>query len=214
MNQLLERSNAIKAKLLKLATPDKASKPPSPKALLGEIEQGAAQFLGLKSESDWVSVEVRDHFLDLYQRGVVGLVKRLCAYEQKLTEQEEEWKATIDKLIEDQQTARQTIERLEERGERTTTEFNKLKAEHYQLMNENKDKSEKLDREIANSVNLEYLKNIIMSYFMTSDPKVQINLIRVVFQAMKFSDDEQTKVLEAHSANNQSAFSRVVGSLF
>jgi hypothetical protein len=57
-------------------------------------------------------------------------------------------------------------------------------------MNENKDKSEKLDRELANSVNLEYLKNIIMSYFMTNDPKVQINLIRVVFQAMKFTDDE------------------------
>jgi hypothetical protein len=48
-------------------------------------------------------------------------------------------------------------------------------------MNENKDKSEKLDRELANSVNLEYLKNIMMSYFMTNDPRVQINLIRVVF---------------------------------
>ena len=62
-----------------------------------------------------------------------------------------------------------------------TSEFNKLKAEHYQLMSDNKAKSEKLDRELANNVNLEYLKNIIMSYFMTNDPKVQINLIRVVF---------------------------------
>lgn len=174
--------------------------------MLAEVEQGSAQFLSLKSENDWVSVEVRDHFLDLYQRGVVGLIKRLCQFEQKLSDQEDEWKATIDKLIEDQQTARQTIERLEERGERTTMELNKLKTEHYKLMNENKDKSEKLDRELANSVNLEYLKNIIMSYFMTNDPKVQINLIRVVFQAMKFTDDEQIKVLEAHSVNNQSAF--------
>jgi hypothetical protein len=48
-------------------------------------------------------------------------------------------------------------------------------------MSDNKAKSEKLDREMANSVNLEYLKNIIMSYFMTTDPRVQINLIRVVF---------------------------------
>lgn len=81
-------------------------------------------------------------------------------------------------------------------------------------MSENKAKSEKLDREMANSVNLEYLKNIIMSYFMTCDPKVQINLIRVVFQAMKFSEDEQMRVLEAHSQNNASTLSRVVGSLF
>lgn len=48
-------------------------------------------------------------------------------------------------------------------------------------MGDNEDKSEKLNRELANSVNLEHLKNIIMSYFMTNDPKVKINLIRVVF---------------------------------
>jgi ABC-type transporter MlaC component len=70
---------------------------------------------------------------------------------------------------------------MEEKNEFTTIEFNKLKAEHYQLMSDNKAKSEKLDRELANNVNLEYLKNIVMSYFMTNDPKVQINLIRVVF---------------------------------
>ena len=47
-------------------------------------------------------------------------------------------------------------------------------------------------------MNLEYLKNIIMSYFMTNDARVQSNLIRVVFQAMHFTEDEQLKVLEAH----------------
>ena len=35
--------------------------------------------------------------------------------------------------------------------------------------------------ERQNSVNSEYLKNILTSYFMTVDPKVQLNLIRVVF---------------------------------
>jgi len=49
---------------------------------------------------------------------------------------------------------------------------------------------------------------------MTNDPKVQLNLIRVVFQAMKFDEDEQDRVLEAHSMNNQSMFSKAVGSFF
>lgn len=48
-------------------------------------------------------------------------------------------------------------------------------------MNDNKEKSEKLTLERQNSVNSEYLKNILMSYFMTNDATVQINLIRVVF---------------------------------
>jgi len=49
---------------------------------------------------------------------------------------------------------------------------------------------------------------------MTNDPKVQTNLIRVVFQAMKFTEEEQERVLEAHSHNNQSLFSKAVGTFF
>ena len=37
-----------------------------------------------------------------------------------------------------------------------------------------------------------------MSYFMTKDPSVQVNLMRVVFQAMKFNEEEVEKVVEAH----------------
>ena len=65
-------------------------------------------------------------------------------------------------------------------------------------MNDNRDKAEKLTQERQNSVNSEYIKNVLMSYFMTSDPSDQINLIRVVFQAMKFTDEEMEKVLDAH----------------
>ena len=81
-------------------------------------------------------------------------------------------------------------------------------------MNDNKETSEKLTQEMANQVNSEYLKNIMMSYFMTEDPKVQMNLIRVVFQAMKFSQEEQEKVVEAHTLNNQSAVNKMIGSFF
>ena len=81
-------------------------------------------------------------------------------------------------------------------------------------MGDNKEKSEKLTQEMQNNVNSEYLKNILMSYFCTADASVQINLIRVVFQAMKFSDEEQEKVLEAHAEHNKGMMSRVVGSLF
>ena len=53
-----------------------------------------------------------------------------------------------------------------------------------------------------------------MSYFMTADPTVQINLIRVVFQAMKFTEEEMEKVLAAHEENNQSKLSKAVGYFF
>ena len=54
----------------------------------------------------------------------------------------------------------------------TTAQFNSLKAEHYTLMGDNKEKSEKLTAEIQNHVNSEYLKNILLSYFCTNDASV------------------------------------------
>ncbi len=47
-----------------------------------------------------------------------------------------------------------------------------------------------MQAEMANSVNYEYVKNILISYFMTNDVKVHENLLRVVFLALKFSPDE------------------------
>ena len=92
--------------------------------------------------------------------------------------------------------------------------MNSLKSEHYKLVNDNKDKDDQLTMERQNSVNSEYLKNILTSYFMTNDAKVQLNLIRVVFQAMNFTDEEQERVLEAHQLNNESRLSKAVGYFF
>ena len=52
------------------------------------------------------------------------------------------------------------------------SQLNSLKSEHYKLVTENQDKDDQLTMERQNSVNSEYLKNILTSYFMTVDPKV------------------------------------------
>ena len=136
--------------------------------------------------------------MDLFNRTVIGLIKKQNKLAESLKKQDHEWQATCDKLISDQQQARQDQEVIEEKLEQTTAQLNNLKGEHYNLVADNRDKDEKLTLERQNSVNSEYLKNILMSYFMTADATVQIKLINVVFQAMKFTEDEMEKVLEAH----------------
>ncbi len=76
---------------------------------------------------------------------------------------------------------------MEEKIERLTFDLNKLRSEHYQLSKDHSEKSEQLMAEMENSVNYEYLKNILISYFSTSDISVHGNLLRVVFVAMKFN---------------------------
>jgi GRIP domain len=66
----------------------------------------------------------------------------------------------------------------------------RLKSEHYQLVSENSERTQQMKDDMANSVNYEYVKNILISYFMTNDTKVHENLLRVVFLALKFSQEE------------------------
>lgn len=77
--------------------------------------------------------------------------------------------------------AKQDQDKLEEKLEKTVAQLNSLKSEHYKLVTDNQEQTEKLTQERQNSVNSEYIKNILMSYFMTADASVQVNLIRVVF---------------------------------
>jgi hypothetical protein len=69
-------------------------------------------------------------------------------------------------------------------------ELNKLKTENYTVVKANEENTEKLRVELSNSLNAHYLKNVISSYFSTNDTTVQINLIKVVFKVMKYTDDE------------------------
>ena len=61
---------------------------------------------------------------------------------QLLNEQEAEWQATCNKLIEGQQGARQEQEKLEDQLEQTVSQLNSLKSEHYKLVTENQDKDD------------------------------------------------------------------------
>ena len=71
-----------------------------------------------------------------------------------------------------------------------THQLNELKQEHYNVMAANEESNEKLRSELSNSMNVHYLKNILISYFTTNDCSVQINLIKVVFNVMKFTEEE------------------------
>ncbi len=57
--------------------------------------------IDLKDESNTYLGELRDHIIEVYQKIGVGLLKRQQTYEDKLSKQENEWRATCDKLIED-----------------------------------------------------------------------------------------------------------------
>lgn len=69
----------------------------------------------------------------------------------------------IEETIEE--TSRVKLNKLE-------SQLNEMKREHYSLINENKEQSEKLNKELQNSVKSSYLKNVLVGYLTTNDQSV------------------------------------------
>jgi hypothetical protein len=90
-------------------------------------------------------------------------------------------------------------EDLQNQVEQLTSQLNQLKTEHYQLVKTNEEHTSKLKSELSNSLNASYLKNVLSSYFTTTDTAVQANLIKVVFKVMKFEQEEQDRIMEVWS---------------
>lgn len=90
-----------------------------------------------------------------------------------------------------------------------TTQLNELKTEHYKIQKANEENTAKLKSELNNSLNVHYLKNILTSYFTTSDVTVQQNLIKVVFHVLKYTNEEQAQIMDTWSEQNKSAFQKM-----
>eukprot|EP00347_Sterkiella_histriomuscorum_P017052 403350844 len=191
--------------------------------MMSDLELAITKLMDIKEEQSMSGsstdlIMMRDHLIEIYQRIGVGLLKRQQVYDEKLIKQEQEWRATCDKLIEDHQKMREDKEQVESDSKRTIKrleqQLNELKGEHYSLVRENKEQSEKLNKELQNSINAHLLKNIILKYLTTNEPSVQQNLIRVIIQAMKFSEKDAERIIMFHEENNKSALGKLIGGFF
>ena len=145
-------------------------------------------------------IEVKNHLIDLYQCIAVKLLKKSNSYSEKLQKADKEWQETCDQLINELQTTKDELDRTQSetatKNRQLSDQLNELKTEHYQLDRQNQESTQKLKTELSNSINTHYLKNILSSYFSSNDSTVQLSLLKVVFNVMKFTDQEQLKVME------------------
>lgn len=76
MTELIRKSNQVKAKVHKAFEGKQQKSQEQLREALNEIELGVAQIYDIKSESDAMAGELRDHIMELYNRTVIGLLKK------------------------------------------------------------------------------------------------------------------------------------------
>jgi len=75
LSHLIKQSQQVKAKVHRLFE-GKNKNANHIREALNEIELGVAQIYDLKADSDAMAAEVRDHIMDLFNRTVIGLLKK------------------------------------------------------------------------------------------------------------------------------------------
>ena len=204
LSLLIEKSIDLKSKVERIdekATNQfqnkKARKTTNIGDLIQELEssiRGMMTGRGLQDCSDQNVIEVKNHLIDLYQRVAVNLLKKHHFYSEKLQSTDREWQETCDQLINEQQALKDDRDRteaeLQAKMKQMTEQLDGLKTDHYKVVKANEENTEKLKTELSNSLNAHYLKNILTSYFTTSDSAVQLSLLKVVFKVMKYSEEE------------------------
>lgn len=77
---------------------------------MSDLEISITKLLDIKEDPSTSAADMmslRDHLIEVYSRVGVSLLKRQQVYDEKLTRQEQEWRATCDKLIEDHHEMKQ-----------------------------------------------------------------------------------------------------------
>ncbi len=73
-------------------------------------------------------------------------------------------------------------------------QLTELKSEHYSLVRHSQEQTEKLSREMENGIKTHYLKNVLFSYLTTTEASVQQNLVKVIVQAMRYTEEEAEQI--------------------
>ena len=108
--------------------------------------------------------------------------------------------------------AREAMKSLEQRQEDTLSRYNMLKAEYQLLAEETASQAKQREQEQAEAVNYEFVKNALISYLTSREQAVHINMLKVMFKAMKFTEEEQIRVKDAFNASNLSYVGQIMGS--
>lgn len=153
---------------------------------------------------DAVSTELRDHCLDLYQRVVISHLKASIKAEDLS-------KKKINELTDQHASLANEHKREKDRADHLTDDYAKFRQEHFTTVAQLSEQTQKLEAQTANLPNYEYIKNVMIQYFSTNDTAIHINLLRVIFVALQFTEEEQKKVKDAFNELNMSYMSRMTG---
>jgi hypothetical protein len=125
--------------------------------------------------------------------------------------QKSKWQNTIDQLILSQQEEKNKLFKTLEQNNLNIKTLNQkiamLEQEKFNIAKQKDLTIEMLNKQINSGVNMNYLKNILISFLTTKDESIQEGLLPVIFTSLQFNESEKKVVKDARPKQGGSLLS-------
>ena len=136
---------------------------------------------------------------------------QIIKFETENKNQKSKYQTTIDQLILSQQEEKnqmfKTIEQNKINIKSLSQKISMLEQEKYNIGKQKDLTIEMLNKQINKGVNLNYLKNIMISFLTTNDESIQEGLLPVIFTSLQFNESEINQVKKSKNNKQKSLLS-------
>ena len=136
---------------------------------------------------------------------------QIIKFETENKNQKSKYQTTIDQLILSQQEEKnqmfKTIEQNKINIKSLSQKISMLEQEKYNIGKQKDLTIEMLNKQINKGVNLNYLKNIMISFLTTNDESIQEGLLPVIFTSLQFNESEINQVKKSKTNKQKSLLS-------
>ena len=146
-----------------------------------------------------------NNFIIILMNELLDNTFKIVEKEKQESEEKNKYQKTIDEIMLNNQDEKNKlfieIEKNRKKIQDLYLKITELEKEKYNISKEKENSIQLLNRQKTSGANLNYLKNIMISFLSTNDKSIQEGLLPVIYKSLDFNESEIKTVMEGRNKN-------------
>ena len=152
-----------------------------------------------------------NNFIIILMNELLDNTFKIVEKEKEESEEKNKYQKTIDEIMLNNQDEKNKLFREIEKSRKKIQDLylkiTDLEKEKYNISKEKENSIQLLNKQKTSGANLNYLKNIMISFLSTNDKSIQDGLLPVIYKSLDFNESEIKNVVEGRNKNGYGIFS-------
>ena len=152
-----------------------------------------------------------NNFIIILMNELLDNTFKIVEKEKEESEEKNKYQKTIDEIMLNNQDEKNKlfieIEKSRKKIQDLYLKITDLEKEKYNISKEKENSIQLLNKQKTSGANLNYLKNIMISFLSTNDKSIQDGLLPVIYKSLDFNESEIKNVVEGRNKNGYGIFS-------